>query len=498
MIHAGGNFDHIVVGGGTAGAIVAARLMEAGRRVALFEAGPSDEGQARVLELRSWQALLESDLDFDYRIEPQPRGNGRIRHARGKVLGGCSSHNSCIAFDAPDYDLEQWVAAGATGWDPAIVRPFFAKVRSQVHVEPPGSDNAFGLDFIAAAEQYGLPVGPLNVDGRLGRGVNWTDLNKRGNLRQSSSVAYLHPLTQWGERLTLFTGVYVVRLLVEQDRVVGVDTPDGPVRCAGDVIVCCGAFDSPALLLRSGIGPAEHLRDVGVDVVHDLPGVGENLLDHPEGVIIWESARPLPPETANYWEIVLFEMTEAGLDSPDLMLHLGYQVFDMHTTPGGYPTAEHGFSLTPNVTRARSQGVVRLRDADPATPPRIDFRYFTDPEGHDERVMLAGIKLAREIARQPALGPWIARELAPGPDVIDDTALSAYVRSTANTVYHPAGTCKLGRAADPLAVVDPELRVHGLAGLRVADASVFPTMIAVNPCLTVMMIGERCAAFVLG
>lgn len=490
-------FDHIIIGGGTAGAIVAARLAQAGRRIALFEAGPSDEETPRVLELRAWQALLESDLDFDYRIAPQARGNGRIRHARGKVLGGCSSHNSCIAFDAPDEDLDAWAAAGAAGWTADEVRPFFARVREEVHVEPPGSDNAFGRDFIAAAQAYGLPAGALIVDGVLRRGVNWTDLNKRGNLRQSSSVAYLHPLRQWDDRLTIYTGQYIPRLLVEQGRVTGVESADGPLRCAGDVILSCGAFDSPTLLMRSGIGPAEHLRGLGLDVVRDIPGVGEHLLDHPEGVITWETTRPLPPETANYWEIVLFEMTRAGLASPDLMFHLGYQVFDMHTAPSGYPTAAHGFSLTPNVTRARSQGVVRLRSADPVVPPFIDFRYFTDPDGHDERVMTTGLKIAREIVRQAPLEPWIKWELAPGPDVTDDEALSDYVRATANTVYHPAGTCKMGAAADPLAVVDGELRVHGLAGLRIADASVFPSMIAVNPCLTVMMIGERCAEFVL-
>jgi choline oxidase len=172
-------------------------------------------------------------------------------------------------------------------------------------------------------------------------------------------------------------------------------------------------------------------------------------------------------------------------------------VFDMQTKPAGYPGAEHGFALTPNVTRARSEGTVRLRSGDPADPPRIDFRYFTDPEGYDERVMVAGVKRAREIAAQPALRDWVRRELSPGPDVQDDAAISAYVRSTANTVYHPAGTCKLGAAGDPTAVVDPFLRVRGIDGLRVADASIFPTMIGVNPNITVMMIGERCADFCL-
>jgi choline oxidase len=165
--------------------------------------------------------------------------------------------------------------------------------------------------------------------------------------------------------------------------------------------------------------------------------------------------------------------------------------------PLGYPTAAHGFAITPNVARARSEGVVRLRSANPKDAPTIDFRYFTDPEGHDERLLLAGIKLARKIAAQPALCQWIKRELSPGRDVQSDEELSAYARSTANTVYHPAGTCKMGDVRDPSTVVDPQLRVKGVNHLRVADASIFPAMISVNPCITCMMIGEKCADLLL-
>ena len=225
--------------------------------------------------------------------------------------------------------------------------------------------------------------------------------------------------------------------------------------------------------------------------------MGEHLLDHPEGVVNWELSRPMPPEAINFWEVGIFDMTEPGLPAADLMMHLGVVVFDMQTKPSGYPTAQHGFALTPNVTRARSEGTVRLRSNDPGAPPLIDFCYFTDPEGHDERVMVAGVKRAREIAAQPALSDWVRRELSPGIKVQGDADISAYVRSTANTVYHPAGTCKMGAENDALAVVDPQLRVRGIQGLRVADASIFPTMIGVNPNITVMMVGERCADFCL-
>lgn len=492
------HFDHLIVGGGTAGAIVAARLAEAGRRVALFEAGPSDVANPQILELIRWPSLLESEFDFDYRIEAQPRGNGKIRHARAKVLGGCSSHNSCIAFNAPDYDMECWEAAGAAGWGPARVSTYFHKLRERIHFESAATKNALALAVVEAAQQAGLPLLTFNLNGAQRSGVGWFDLNKRGIMRDSSSVAYLHPLSKWGDSLTFYLNQTISHIIVENGRAVGVQTADGPIYSDGDLVVCCGAFDTPKLLLLSGIGPAAHLREMGVDVVHDLPGVGEHLLDHPEGVVNWEISQPMPPEAVNFWEVGIFAKTDPALPAPDLMMHLGVTVFDMQTSQYGYPTAEHGFSLTPNVTRAKSEGTVRLRSSNPADPPRIDFRYFTDPEGHDERVMVAGVKQAREIAAQPALREWVQRELTPGPAVQSDADISAYVRTTANTVYHPAGACKMGATGDATAVVDPQLRVRGLAGLRVADASIFPTMIGVNPNITVMMIGERCADLVLG
>jgi choline oxidase len=178
------------------------------------------------------------------------------------------------------------------------------------------------------------------------------------------------------------------------------------------------------------------------------------------------------------------------------MLHVGTEAFDMHTTRKGYPTAENAFSLTPNVTRARSEGVVRLRSSDPAVDPVIDFRYFQDPEGYDERIMVAGIRLARELAATSPLSAWVERELAPGPAAQSFEEISAYVRSTANTVYHPVGTCRMGAADDDDAVVDPELRVRGLDNVRVADASIFPSIVSTNPALTCMMVGEKCAGLI--
>jgi choline oxidase len=488
-------FDYIVVGGGTAGAVVAARLAEqTGVHVAVFEAGPSDEGDEAILTLRNWPKLLRTPLDFDYLIEPQLRGNGRIRHARGKMLGGCSSHNSCIAFWPPEADLCAWEAAGAEGWGPAAVRPFLQRVREKVSLEFPDPINGLGQAFWAAAQDAGYPARNFAEDINQ-PGVGWFMLNKRGELRHSSSVAYLHPLAQWDGRIHFYTNCYVSQVLLNGRRAIGVQTPDGPVFAEREIILCCGAFDTPKLLMLSGIGPGEHLQAMGIEVQHHLPGVGQHLLDHPEGVVNWEASRPVPQETTQLWELGLFAFTQPGLDAPDLMFHFGTEPFDMNTASEGYPTTTNGFALTPNVARAKSQGTVRLRSANPADPPRIDFAYFTDPEGHDERVLVAGVKLARELAQRPALKQWIKQELSPGPAVQTDEAISEYVRRTANTVYHPAGTCKMGADGDETAVVDPQLRLRGLENIRIADASIFPTMIGVNPNLTCFVIGERCADF---
>ena len=490
-------FDYLIIGGGTAGAIVAARLavLEAGT-ICLLEAGPTDEGDPRVLELRNWPNLLGSELDFDYRIEPQARGNSAIRHSRGRVLGGCSSHNSAIAFRAPEVDLRNWERLGATSWGPDGTRPYFDRVFERVHVETPPPENECTAAFVEAAQQAGFPLVPFNT-GDIAEGVGWFQLAKWGRLRQSSSVAYLQPLSRLPANLTVLTGVLAHRIILDDHgNAVGAETARGQILACREVILCCGAFDSPKLLLLSGIGPAEHLRQVGIPVRVDLQAVGKHLMDHPEGVVMWEAARPVPEVTTQFWEAGLFIRTDSALEWPDLMYHFGTVPFDINTVPLGYPTTRNGFSLTPNVTRPHSEGVVRLGSADPAAPPRLDFRYFTDPEGHDERVLLAGVKLARRIAAQPALQAWIKRELAPGQSVQDDTALSEYGRRTANTVYHPAGTCRMGAAGDPDAVVDPQLRVRGVGRLRVADASVFPAMIGVNPAITCMMIGEKCAALI--
>jgi choline oxidase len=496
--HSGGRYDYVVVGGGTAGAVVAARVAERSEaRVCLLEAGPSDENEPRVLELREWPSLLGSELDYDYVIEPQPRGNSRIRHSRGRVLGGCSSHNSAIAFRAPDADLRRWVELGADGWSPEEVDPFFGRVWDKVHIRQIGPDNECAAAFVAAGREAGFPLKTFNRDD-FGEGVGFFQINARGPIRQSSSVAYLHPLMEVPSNLAVMTDVEATQVVIDSNgEATGVHTRRGFFSAAEEVVVCCGAFDTPKLLMLSGVGPSAELKRVGIACLVDLPGVGEHLLDHPEGVVMWEAARAVPDTSTQLWEAGLFARSAAEVAEPDLMVHFGTVPFDMNTAPLGYPSADDAFCITPNVMYARSEGSVRLRSEDPDAPPVVDPRYFTDPEGHDERVMVAGIKLARRLAGQPSLAPWIQRELAPGPALRSDEELSEYARRTANTVYHPAGTCRMGPSGDSDVVVDSNLRVRGVKRLRVADASVFPALLGINPCITCMMIGERCAHFLL-
>ena len=249
---------------------------------------------------------------------------------------------------------------------------------------------------------------------------------------------------------------------------------------------CCFPASDP-------LGTCEKL---GLEVKVDLRGVGENLLDHPEGIVLWESTRPVPSDHTNL-EAGMFVKVDPDALAPDLMFHFLSMRFDDHTTARGYPTAEHVFSLHPNVPRSRSKGTVRLGSADPTAQPLIDPRYFSDEDGYDEAMVVEGIRIARRLAETDPLRDWIAGELRPGSSVTPASELAEFARVTSNTGYHLAGTCKMGRSDDPFAVVGPDMRVRGVAGLRVADASVFPSMISVNIAITCMAIGERAAELII-
>ncbi|AGL17601.1 GMC family oxidoreductase [Actinoplanes sp. N902-109] len=487
----------VVVGGGTAGAVTASRLsQDPGVRVCLVEGGPSDVGDARILQLRNWINLLESEFDYAYPTVPQPRGNSHIVHSRGKMLGGCSSHNTMISFRPPDEDFADWVAAGAEGWSAAEMKTYWDRLR--ISIVPVVERNPLAVDFVAACHAaLGVPVrDDFNAQPFAdGTGFFPVAYDPGTGVRSSSSVAYLHPHLD-RPNLTVRTDTWAFRLATSGARITGVEVRTGTTTetITGDrYVLSAGAIDTPRLLLLSGIGPAADLERLGITPVLDLPGVGENLLDHPESLILWESARPVPAESAMDADAGLFVRRDPAGSRPDLMFHLYQLPFTVNTARLGYDVPAHGFGMTPNVPRPRSRGRLWLTSADPASRPALDFRYFTDPDGYDEQTVVDGLRLAREVAATEPFASWIAREIAPGPHLQTDAELSAYGRAAHHTVYHPAGTCRMGATTDELAVVDPGLRLRGFTNAWVADASVFPLMTSVNPVVAVLMIGEKAA-----
>ncbi|MBI0300857.1 GMC family oxidoreductase N-terminal domain-containing protein [Streptomyces sp. PRKS01-29] len=495
-------YDYVVIGGGTAGSVIASRLTEnPDIRVAVIEGGPSDVDRPDVLTLRRWLGLLGGDLDYDYPTTEQPRGNSHIRHSRARVLGGCSSHNTLISFKPLPGDWDEWAEAGAEGWDAESMDPYFQRLRNNIVPVDEKDRNAIARDFVDAAQ---AAVGVPRVEGfnkkPFHEGVGFFDLayHPENNKRSSASVAYLHPfLDRPNLHLMLETWAYKLEL-DDTGRVTGVHvrTKDGEeilVRAETEVLVCAGAVDTPRLLMHSGIGPRGDLEALGIPVVHDLPGVGENLLDHPESVIVWETDGPIPDNSAMDSDAGLFIRRDPESRGPDLMFHF-YQIpFTDNPERLGYEKPEHGVSMTPNIPKPRSRGRLYLTSADPSVKPALDFRYFTDEEDYDGRTLVDGIRVAREIAKTEPLASWLKREVCPGPEITSDEEISEYARKVAHTVYHPAGTCRMGATSDELAVVGPDLRIRGLNGVRIADASVFPTMPAVNPMIGVLMVGEKCA-----
>lgn len=491
-------FDFVIVGGGGAGAVLARTLADrTSASVALLEIGPSDAGRAEVLDFRRYREVPAGPLGARIPIVAPPRGNGRFVYPVSRVLGGSTSQNTCIWFRPPSTDFDDWVAAGASGWGPDAVFPHFDALESRIHVETQASDLDSHRILFEAAGEAGF--GRVDFSRPFDAGMGQYRMSKSGMLRQSSSIVFLHPPAARPANLAVFTETTAERLAFAPDgSVAGVETSRGLVRARRDVVLCLGALEAPKLLMLSGIGAGDDLRRFGIPVRRDLPGVGRHLLDHPAACVNIAATRDLARDELWNYAGILFARVEPGAPWPDIEIQLGPELFEQQTMPAGFPSSPSGFAAYFTVNRARSEGSVTLASPDPRDLPRVDPAYFSDPDGHDMRIMVGGVRAARRLFATRAMRGWAGAELAPGADCNDDAAIGDYIRDTATTGYHPGGTCRMGDPADPLTVVDPSLRVLGVPGLRVADASVMPTMVSVNIAPTCMMIGHRAATLIAG
>ncbi|KEF57685.1 choline dehydrogenase [Exophiala aquamarina CBS 119918] len=529
------SYDYLIVGGGTAGCVIASRLAEylPHKKILLIEAGPSDFMDDRVLDLKQWLNLLGGELDYDYGTTEQPNGNSHIRHSRAKVLGGCSSHNTLISFRPFEYDCKIWESLGAKGWTFPMFTRVLNKLRNTVQPVHARHRNQLCKDWVnSCSTAMDIPVvhdfnKEITSTGSLKPCVGFFSVsyNPDDGRRSSASVAYIHPILREEEKrpnLKILTNAWVSKINIDKnDSVTGVDITlqsgeKHSLTARTETVLCAGAVDTPRLMLLSGLGPKDQLASLSIPVVKNMPGVGENLLDHPETIIIWELNKPVPPnQTTMDSDAGIFlrrQAADAAATNPsavfnpksladgdiaDVMMHC-YQIpFCLNTTRLGYDTPIDAFCMTPNIPRPRSRGRLYLTSSDPTVKPALDFRYFTDPEGYDAATFVFGLRAARKIAQQAPFKDWIKREVAPGNKVQSDEELSEYARRVAHTVYHPAGTTKMGDVRnDEFAVVDETLKVRGLKRLRIADAGVFPAMPTINPMLTVLGVGERAAELI--
>lgn len=525
-------YDYIIVGAGSAGCVLAARLTEtAGVRVLLLEAGRPDN---------SWQidmpsavgGLLSSDrFNWNYTSEPEPYLDGRrLTHPRGKVLGGSSSINGMVYIRGHAKDYDGWAQGGAAGWSYAEVLPYFK--RAEQHYL--GGDSYHGSDgplsvyapdykrsplaaaFVDAAVQAGYPLSS-DVNGGQQEGFGRIDRTTRNGRRWSVARGYLRPaLSRPG--LVTQTEALVHRILLEKGRAVGVEySVQGQkkeARAEAEVIVSGGAINTPQILLLSGIGPADELRALGIAATHDLPGVGANLNDHPDIVVQHRCLQPVSLfginrgatklltgirwfikhdglASSNHFEAGGFIRSRPGVDFPDLQLTF----MPLAIQPGTVSdVGSHSYQVHIDLMRPRSTGHVKLRSGDPKAPPSLLFNYLQDPQDRED--LRTSVRLTREILAQAALAPFRGEELSPGPKVQSDAEIDAFVRQGVETCYHPVGTCRMGIGAD--CVVDEQCRVYGIDGLRVVDASIMPAIVSGNTNAPTIMIAEKASDLIRG
>ncbi|MCA0269842.1 MAG: FAD-dependent oxidoreductase [Bacteroidetes bacterium] len=514
-------YDYIVIGGGSAGSVLAARLSEdPAAKVLLLEAGGRDSHPFYHLPA-GFAKMTKGIGSWGWQTVPQRHMKGmQIRYTQAKVIGGGSSINAQIYTRGNALDYDEWRQLGCPGWSYEDVLPYFRKAEDNdtfdnryhgkggpLGVSQPRAPLPICEAWFAAAAQMGIPRN-MDMTGEVQDGVGYYQLTQRNYRRSSASIAYLRP-ARGRANLTVRTGVQVLRIVVENGRAVGVETPEGVIRATAEVILSSGAIGSPRLLQLSGIGPADDLRKLGIPVVLDQPGVGANLQDHLDLFVIAECTGPHTydryakphwsalaglqylltrrgPVASSLFETGGFWYAEDGARSPDIQFHLG---LGSGIEAGVAAMPQGGVTLNSAYLRPRSRGTVRLASADPLAAPLIDPNYWEDP--HDREMSIRGLKLAQEMMAQSALKPFVLAERLPGPQVRTDQDYFDYACRHSKTDHHPAGTCRMG--SDAQAVVDPELRFNGLSGLRVVDASIMPRVVSSNTNAPTIMIAEKAA-----
>ena len=530
--------EYVIIGSGSAGAAIAYRLAEAGKTVVVIEQGGSDIGPFIQMPAALSYPMNMGIYDWGFQSEPEPYLDGRrLATPRGKVIGGSSSINGMVYVRGHARDYDTWEERGAQGWSYADVLPYFQRMETwhgeadgsasgdpayrgtsgPLHISRGPRKNPLFNAFIEAGRQAGYPV-TQDYNGQAQEGFGAMEATIFKGVRWSSANAYLRPALKTG--LVKLVRGFARRVVIEDGRAVGVEIERGGVveviRASAEVIVSASSINSPKLLMLSGIGDAAALREHGIEVVADRPGVGANLQDHLEIYMQFQAAKPITLYkywnlwgkaligaqwlftgkglgASNQFESCAFIRSKAGVDYPDIEYHF----LPIAVRYDGKAAAEgHGFQVHVGPMRSKSRGAVTLRSGDPKDAPKILFNYMSDPSDWED--FRACVRLTREVFEQPAMAEHVKAEIKPGAGVQTDAELDAFLKEHVESAYHPCGTCRMGRRDDPLAVVDEECRVIGVEGLRVADSSIFPQVTNGNLNGPSIMTGEKAADHILG